>query len=312
MQFLLPLSNALIFILIILLVLEIVLRIRAMRTRNKDHSPNPIAGPAPENTPETAFQSAPKSLPEPTSQSNQTPQVAEISGQALLDEAEIYLQYGRYEQAAIVLRWYVDMQPNDSRAINQLLDTYLSIEDYAAYTDFLGSLDQNKEQTPEELRDQKWWEQRVFLGLQKDPSNLELLVLAEKLGLKVTAPDSDQPVTPANALAIVSRSKDPVYSVAVLRSAIMEDPFSLPVYAELLRICYQQRDQKGFEDAMLLMSIALGDKGKPILNRMLRAGHTLGQSLLWDQLESYQGNQKALLAIAKERGLTVSPHLSMG
>jgi len=312
MQFLSSMNTVLIVILILLLALEIIFRIRAMRTKDKDQSPKPIAGTASKITPKIPPQTPPKPISEQAGQSNQaaqTAQIAEISSQTLLDEAEIYLQYGRFEQAALVLRWYVDMHPNDSRAINKLLDTYLSIQDYAAYADFLGSLDQNKEQAPGELRDQQWWKERVRLGLQRDPGNLELLVLAEKLGLQVAAPDSAQPITPASALAIVSRSKDPVYSMAVLHSAILEDPFSLPVYAELLRIAYQQRNLREFEDTLLLMSIALGNKGKTILDRMLRAGRNLGPSPLWEQLELYQGDRKSLLPIAKERDLTLSPHL---
>lgn len=309
MAFLSPISTVLVFVLILLLALEIILRIRAFRAKGRDEekvsreAPRALPADPKDNTPPAS----PRSFATSPRPEQEAAKIQTISSQELLQEAEIYLQYGRFGQAATVLRWYVDLHPTDSLAINKLLDTYLAMEDYNEYAEFLGNLGESH--APGTATDSAWWEQRIQEGLRKDPGNLELLVLAEKHGIPPATSDSIESMNTAKALAIVSRSRDPAYIVAVLHAAIRNEPLSLPLYAELLRITFQQKDITGYENGLLLLAIAMGRNGASIQDRMLCAGRNLGPSPFWDQLASLRGNQTELREWANHLGLTVSPHL---
>ncbi|MEY2340863.1 hypothetical protein AB4090_01975 [Acidithiobacillus sp. IBUN Pt1247-S3] len=243
----------------------------------------------------------------PRAVQGQVVQEEALSGEDLLREADIYMQYGHYSQAATVLRWYVDLQPGDGRAINQLLDAYLALEELNAYAQLLDSLGE----AGAAPGDQAWWKQRVGEGLRRDPGNLELLVLAEKMGMPIPSPEAElqEPMTAAKALALVSRNSDPQYGIAILHAAILEEPLRLPLYAELLRITHNQRDIERYINALILMNLALGDGGGSIRERMLRAGMNLGPHPLWERLAVDGRDPAALRRFASERNLKLSTKL---
>ncbi len=307
-------------VVVILVGVEIYLRLRARRRSSGSakggdaEAELPAGRPAGQRSPTAPAGKAPVAgIPPvqqaaPDSSGAQMVEAAGLTGDDLYQEAAIYMQYGHYSQAATVLRWYVDLQPDDTRAINQLLDAYLALEDLDAYAELLDSLG---EQGAAEGTSPGWWRERVQNGLRQDPGNLELLVLAEKAGLPIPPPGEnlEEPMTAAKALAIVSRNPDPNYGLAILHAAILEEPLRLPLYAELLRITHQQRNAEGYINGLLLMGLALGEGGATIQERMRRAGMNLGPHPLWDVLAAAHGKTEILRQLAAERQLRVSPKL---
>jgi len=292
-------------VVVVLVAIEVYIRFTGRRKGKKParSTEPPRVSPVPEEKPVVvASPSAPATVAP-----QQVVQEEALSGEDLLREADIYMQYGHYSQAATVLRWYVDLQPGDGRAINQLLDAYLALEDMNAYTQLLEGLGESSAMPGDEL----WWKQRVGDGLRRDPGNLELLVLAEKMGMPIPSPEVQlqEPMTAAKALALVSRNTDPHYGIAILQAAIQEEPLRLPLYAELLRITHKQRDIEGYIDALILMNLALAGGGGGIRERMLRAGMNLGPHPLWERLARDGKNPAALRQLAAERSLRLSPKL---
>jgi hypothetical protein len=230
----------------------------------------------------------------------------------LRSEAAIYMRYGHYAQAATVLRWYVDMNPNDREAINQLLDAYLALADMDAYTSILSTLGENMDF---HAQDAEWLRERLYTGLRNDPGNLELLVLAERSGLPIpVAGDNHEnlvTMTTAAALALVSRNPDPAYGASILRRAILNDPLRLPLHAELLRITHQQKDMEKYGDALVLLYLCVGNGAKTLRDRMLRAGMSLGACPLWDILSSWNGDMLELVDVARERNIIIPAALNI-
>jgi tetratricopeptide (TPR) repeat protein len=229
-----------------------------------------------------------------------------LSSDDLMAEADIYLLYGHYAQAAVVLRWYVDMNPHDTGAIQKLLKTYEAMSDINAYAQLLESLGTHLEgsemQSP-------WWKQQILNGLRYDPGNLELLVLADKAGISVPIPDSDDSLvdlTPEKALAIVSRSNDPVYCIALLQKAILVNPKKLALYAEALRLTSQHKMLDKYVDILVILYITVGYSGKSLRERMLQAGRAIGDHALWDVLDKWDGNPQTLIHLAASRGIKIS------
>lgn len=295
-------------VVLLLLVLELYIRFAGMRKDRQLQDQQRAADQETAREEQPAVQpvvAQPPVAPQETAHS----QVVEegLSSEDLLREAEIYLQYGHYTQAATVLRWYVDLHPNDGRVINQLLDAYLAQEDIDAYSELLGSLGE----TLPDPGDRDWWARRVGEGLQRDPGNLELLVMAEKMHIPIPQPSSEtqEPMTAAKALALVARNPDPQYDIAILRSAIQEQPLHVSLYAELLRITHKQKDIDGFVDALILMNLAIRPGGGAICERMLSAGRNLGPHPYWERIQSDSQNPQALRQLAEERHLAVSPKL---
>ncbi len=307
-------------VVVVLVAVEVYLRLRARRRRSGSHEDDDADAATAKETvvrrpSATSKENVPGAeipgYPAREGAGAQEVEASGLSGEDLCQEAEIYMQYGHYSQAATVLRWYVDLHPHDSRAVNRLLDAYLALEELDAYAELLDSL--GEWGTPEGCNPE-WWKERVKNGLLRDPGNLELLVLAEKAGLPVPSPgeNPEEPMTAAKALAIVSRNPDPNYGRAILQAAILEEPLRLPLYAELLRITHQQRDAEGYIDGLLLMGLALGDGGATIQERMCRAGMNLGPHPLWEVLASAHGQIATLRRLADERHLRLSPKLPGG
>ncbi len=227
--------------------------------------------------------------------------------QDLLREADIYLTYGHHAQAATVLRWYVDINPRDTAAINKLLDTYTAMADMNSYAELLERLGEKPRTVPMEA---SWWQRRIQEGLQQDPGNLELLVLAEKVGMDVPLPQEDQadntPIMTAKmALALVSRNPDPQYGMAILWRAITQDPLHLALYAEWLRITHQQHLAEAYINGLILLFLAVGPGGQTLRARVLRAGQNMGAHPLWDPLSAWTGDPAFLWAIAQARHLEI-------
>lgn len=101
-----------------------------------------------------------------------------------LEEVEIYISYGHLEQAATTLRWYVEHHSQDIDNLKRLLDLYLEIPDLDGYAEiqerFCGLF-------PEDT----FCREGIIRGLQADPANLQLRVLAEAyLGMDVDSIDA--------------------------------------------------------------------------------------------------------------------------
>ncbi|WP_414040843.1 tetratricopeptide repeat protein [Acidithiobacillus sp. M4-SHS-6] len=301
-------------VVVLLLLLEVFVRLRARRRRLQQRDAQ-LSPEARKKVPLSSVQESPVSLPEvlpvhPHSEQGGALQEA-LSIDDLLNEANIYLEYGHYAQAATVLRWYVDLNPHETRVINQLLDTYLALADMDSYAGLLESLGEKSGRVP---MDESWWRERVEHGLQQDPGNLELLVLAEKVGMAVPLPQeqgAEPPMTAEMALALVARNRDPHYGMAILWRAIAHEPLRLPLYAELLRITHQQHLLEDYINALILLYLTVGYKAKTLRERMLRAGEDLGNHPLWTVLADWDGNPETLRQLACSRQLEIPGSLPL-
>ncbi|QQD73154.1 hypothetical protein H2515_02135 [Acidithiobacillus ferrivorans] len=302
---------------VMLLLVEVFIRLRARRRRvqNKSSAPASSAAclaPATDvaKTRPEVLSSVDAVVPSVTTTCGAEQQVLSIND--LLNEAVIYMEYGHYAQAATVLRWYVDLNPHETRAINRLLDAYLAMADIDSYAELLEALG---EKSGAATMNEAWWKERVDTGLAQDPGNLELLVLAEKVGMAVPVPQaqaqaSETVMTAEMALALVSRNADPAYGMAVLQRAIAHEPLRLPLYAELLRITHQQRRIEDYLNALILLFLAVRIGGKTLRERMLRAGVDLGPHPLWSVLAQWNGDPEILRRLAQSRHLDIPAGLS--
>ncbi|PKY10777.1 hypothetical protein B1757_07390 [Acidithiobacillus marinus] len=299
-------------VVVLLLLAEVFIRLRARRRRLQSRNEQ-VTAEAHKEIRLPSVQETPVSQPEvlpaqPHREAVAATQEA-LSIDDLLNEANIYLEYGHYAQAATVLRWYVDLNPHETRVINQLLDTYLAMADMDSYAGLLESLGEKSGSVP---MDESWWRERVEHGLQQDPGNLELLVLAEKVGMTVPMPqeqDSEPPMTAEMALALVARNHDPHYGMAILWRAIVHEPLRLPLYAELLRITHQQHLLEEYINALILLYLTVGYNAQTLRERMLRAGQDLGPHPLWQVLADWDGNPETLRQLARSRQLEIPDSL---
>ena len=101
----------------------------------------------------------------------------------ILAEVEVFLQFGYLEQAALALRSYVDgSSVHAPSQLKRLSEFYLSLRWIDDYSDMLERLHERS------LLDRQQLTDAVFLGLQEDPQNLSLRVVAEnRLGLGIEA-----------------------------------------------------------------------------------------------------------------------------
>lgn len=302
-------------VVVLLLLAEVFVRLRARRRRIPNKSSAPISSSARS----AAAANAPQIRSELSGVEAVAPSVTTggaeqqtLSIDDLLNEAVIYMEYGHYAQAATVLRWYVDLNPHETKAINRLLDAYLAMADIDSYAELLESLGEKPGAAP---MNEAWWKERVDTGLAQDPGNLELLVLAEKVGMAVPIPQaqeqaSETAMTAEMALALVSRNPDPAYGMAVLQRAIAHEPQRLPLYAELLRITHQQRRIEDYLNVLILLFLAVRSGGKTLRERMLRAGIDLGPHPLWSVLAQWNGDPETLRQLAQSRHLEIPAGLS--
>lgn len=105
----------------------------------------------------------------------------EVDDLDTLAEIEVFLEFGYLEQAAIALRSYVDGSSiNAPSQLKRLSELYLTLRWIDDYSDMLERLHERSMLDRQQLTD------AVFLGLQEDPQNLSLRVLAEsRLGLGI-------------------------------------------------------------------------------------------------------------------------------
>ncbi|MBU2740953.1 hypothetical protein HF673_09425 [Acidithiobacillus thiooxidans] len=299
-------------VVVLLLLVEVFIRLRARRRRLQ----NRAATASPDLSRDSSALPV-KTVPAPPREVTAIPEAEKVTATTqealsiddLLNEANIYLEYGHHAQAATVLRWYVDLNPHESRVINQLLDTYIAMADMDSYADLLESLGEKSAKVP---MDETWWRERVEHGLQQDPGNLELLVLAEKVGMTVPMPQEqggEAAMTAEMALALVARNRDPHYGMAILWRAIAHEPLRLPLYAELLRITHQQHLLEEYINALILLFLTVGSGGKTLRERMLRAGQDLGPHPLWDVLAEWEGDPEELRQLARSRQLEIPKSL---
>lgn len=297
-------------VIVLLIAGEVVIRWRRkfLRARKKKASASPATSPrnvsTQVSTPATPIV-APARSTLPAESVPDSPETLDM--QDLLREADIYLTYGHHAQAATVLRWYVDLHPQDSRAINKLLDTYTAMADMAGYADLLERLGEKPHAA---ALDADWWQRRIQEGLQQDPGNLELLVLAEKVGMAIPMPstassEAASPMTAKMALALVSRNPDPRYGMAILWRALLQDPLHLALYAEWLRITHQQHLLEEYLNGVILLFMAVGAGGNTLRARVLRAGKDLGPHPLWETLSTWSGNAMELQHLAESRHLEI-------
>jgi hypothetical protein len=105
----------------------------------------------------------------------------EVDDLDALAEIEVFLEFGYLEQAAIALRSYVDGSSIHAPSqLKRLSELYLTLRWIDDYSDMLERLHDRS------LLDRQQLTDAVFLGLQEDPQNLSLRVLAEsRLGLGI-------------------------------------------------------------------------------------------------------------------------------
>jgi hypothetical protein len=105
----------------------------------------------------------------------------EVDDLDALAEIEVFLEFGYLEQAALALRTYVDGPSSNAPAhIRRLAELYLQLHWIDDYSDMLERLHERS------LLDRQQLTEAVFAGLQQDPQNLALRVLAEsRLGLGI-------------------------------------------------------------------------------------------------------------------------------
>ncbi|MBE7563413.1 hypothetical protein H7F10_10730 [Acidithiobacillus sp. HP-6] len=130
----------------------------------------------------------------------------EVDETSILDEIEIYLAYGHLEQAATSLSWYVIHNPDDTRQSRRLLALYQEIPDLDRFAELLGNLCDSGIISGVEAQD------LTLAGLQADPENLQLRVLAENLGISNgqlaainTIKTSEAQLAPSSALIRVQQ-----------------------------------------------------------------------------------------------------------
>lgn len=285
---------------VLLLLTEVLIRVMRRR-RDKRESVAARARPqglAPGDTPTAA------STPAGSLTATLEPEVRQstLSLSDLLEEAHVYVQHGHYAQAATVLRWYVDLNRHDARVVGELLDVYRAMDDLEDYTALLKSLG---EESPHTDFDITWWKLRIADGLSADSGNLELLALAEKLGVPVPMPNENSmaEVTAEMALMLVSRNADPYYGKSVLWNALRLNPKKLAVYAELLRIDQQQGWLEDYIDVLICLFLAVGTAAPSLRTRMLRVGMGLGPSPEWAVFERWNGQREVLKELARSRKL---------
>lgn len=172
----LPLTSLILIASLVVLVLIAVLW--KLRTQKK-----PTAAPRPKSTVQKAPRPSAGEVLEAAPAASAAAQIEEVS---ILDEVEIYLSYGHLEQAATTLRWCVDHHPGDQEQARRLLEIYLALADVDRYAEILERLCEHPAHGGVDCRED------IFAGLQMDPQNLQLRVLAEALlGMSVAAIEAE-------------------------------------------------------------------------------------------------------------------------
>ncbi|MBU2759987.1 hypothetical protein [Acidithiobacillus sulfurivorans] len=170
----LPLSSLIIIVLLLALVVSAGLwKLFNRKKLLKNNAKPKKITPAPKN-------SAPVSTGQisgTSSADNTSLTAAEVDETSILDEIEIYLAYGHLEQAATSLSWYVTHNPDDTRQSRKLLALYQEIPDLDRFAELLSNLCESGIISDAEAQN------LTLAGLQADPENLQLRVLAENLGI---------------------------------------------------------------------------------------------------------------------------------
>ncbi len=83
------------------------------------------------------------------------------------DEADVYIAYGRYEQAEQLLRLALEMEPGRLALQHKLLEVYAASRDPAAF----GALFSQLRSAGKSAEDPAAWEHALHLGRQLDPAN---------------------------------------------------------------------------------------------------------------------------------------------
>lgn len=136
--------------------------------------------PRPLSQPQTTV-STPVSAPAEAEDSEDQTLSYEVDDLDALAEIDVFLEFGYLEQAALALRTYVDGPSSNAPAhIRRLAELYLQLHWIDDYSDMLERLHERS------LLDRQQLTEAVFTGLQQDPQNLALRVLAEsRLGLGI-------------------------------------------------------------------------------------------------------------------------------
>ncbi|MGC8504707.1 MAG: hypothetical protein ACP5MM_07920 [Acidithiobacillus sp.] len=172
----LPLTSLILIASLVVLVLIAVLW--KLHTQKK-----PAAAPRPRSTVQQTPRASAGKVQEAAPAASAAAQIEEVS---ILDEVEIYLSYGHLEQASTTLRWYVDHHRGDQEQTRRLLEIYLALADVDRYAEILERLCEHTAHAGVDCRED------IFAGLQLDPQNLQLRVLAEALlGMSVAAIEAE-------------------------------------------------------------------------------------------------------------------------
>jgi tetratricopeptide (TPR) repeat protein len=298
---------------IVLLILDIFLRLRARRAR-ANPKPEPLAAapttpsPTPSNWAQEPAPNDESSMPEASSEKVSTAAEPTFSNVDLLQEAQLYLEYGRPAQAITILRWCLDLDPDNPRYLELLLQAYAALADWATYS---ALLTEHWQQSPHHFERISWVAEKVQAALAKVPDHLELRALWQELqgasGASVQSPTAT-PSTLIQSLPTDGSDRAKA-ALRVARAAVEQNPLSLSLYMDWLRIAHRAKDVESYVDALLLMTLVLGDRDPPLVERMRQTGMQLGTHPLWAQLAEPLSNQRQLRILAQARGLQLPPEL---
>jgi len=127
----------------------------------------------------TAAVAAPPSRPEPERVSTEDLAALELSTTDLFglkgettevdptEEADVYIAYGRYEQAEQLLRLALEMEPGRLALKHKLLEVYFAARDASAYNALFSEL----QSAGREAEDPAAWQRALRMGRQIDPDN---------------------------------------------------------------------------------------------------------------------------------------------
>ncbi|MEL5848372.1 MAG: hypothetical protein U7M05_03295 [Candidatus Igneacidithiobacillus chanchocoensis] len=247
-------------------------------------------------------------MPEAISETVSTAAELTFSDVDLLQEAQLYLEYGRPAEAITILRWCLDLSPDNLLYLGPLLQAYAALADWASYTTLLSAQLQRSAQDIERIT---WIAEKVQAALVQAPDHPDLRGLWQELQREdLAAAKAPADLSPATASGALSEGLDRAQAaLRVARAAVEQNPLSLSLYMDWLRIAHRAEDVESYVDALLLLTLVLGDRDLPLLDRMRQTGMQLGMHPLWKQLAEGRSDQRQLRALAQARGLQLPPAL---
>jgi hypothetical protein len=225
----------------------------------------------------------------------------ELKSIDLLNEANIYIEYKMYDQAIIVLKWYVDIHKSDFIVISKLLDIYLSIGDIDDYVKTLNSI---PIKTRGQIHAEEWRIDAIKNGLKHELDNPELLALAKEYNINPNIlNDENEHIDAEKALKLASQSNNYNYQSYILKKAIKNEPRKLSLHAEILRLAYKNKKYDDYLDGLILLFLILGEANTTIQKRMLSVAKQMNLGQDFDTVAGWNGDTSKLKKIAIKRNI---------